>query len=42
MVTGNLKYQYARLSIAEKLIVVNILVFIVNGLITLLFRTNPL
>ena len=41
MVTGNLKYQYARLSVAEKLIVVNILVFIVNGLITLLFRTNP-
>jgi len=29
---GNLKYQYARLSIAEKLIAVNVLVFIVNGL----------
>ena len=36
MATGNLKYQYARLSIAEKLIVINILVFIVNGLFSFL------
>lgn len=32
MSTGNLKYYYSRLSIAEKLIAVNVLVFIVNGL----------
>lgn len=33
MDAGNLKYQFARLSIAEKLIAVNVLVFIVNGLL---------
>ncbi len=38
---GNLKYQIARLSIADKLIAINVLVFIVNGLITLLFRMDP-
>lgn len=32
MTTGNLKYQFAKLSIAEKLIAINVLVFIVNGL----------
>lgn len=32
MDTGNIKYQYARLSIAEKLIAINVLVFIVGGL----------
>lgn len=32
MATGNLKYQFARLGIAEKLIAINALVFIVNGL----------
>ena len=37
MNTGNLKYQYARLSIAEKLIAINVAVFIINGLITFLF-----
>ncbi|MFK5972305.1 MAG: rhomboid family intramembrane serine protease [Flavobacteriaceae bacterium] len=32
MTTGNLKYQFTSLSIAEKLIAINVLVFIVNGL----------
>ncbi len=32
MTNGNLKYQFARLSIAEKLIVINLAVFIVFGL----------
>ncbi len=41
MTTGNIKYQFAKLSVAEKLIVVNAAVFIVNGLITLLFQANP-
>lgn len=41
MDTGNLKYHIARLSIADKLIAINVLVFIVNGLITLLFRMDP-
>ncbi|MGB5227711.1 MAG: rhomboid family intramembrane serine protease [Eudoraea sp.] len=36
MNSGNLKYQFARLSIAEKLIAVNVFVFIVNGLFTFL------
>lgn len=36
MDTGNLKYQFARLSIAEKLIAVNVIVFVVNGLFTFL------
>ena len=38
---GNLKYQIARLSIADKLIAINVVVFIVNGLTTLLFRMDP-
>lgn len=33
MANGGLRYQYARLSIAEKLIVANILVFLVDGLL---------
>ncbi|WP_299435480.1 rhomboid family intramembrane serine protease [uncultured Maribacter sp.] len=37
MAQGNLKYQYANLSIAEKLIVVNVIVFIVDGLLKALF-----
>ena len=38
MMTGGLKYQYARLSVSEKLIAINILVFIVIGLeITIAF-----
>ena len=36
MSTGNLKYQFARLSIAEKLIVINVAVYIVNALTTFL------
>lgn len=36
MSTGNLKYQYARLNVAEKLIAINVLVFILNGLIPFL------
>lgn len=38
MNTGNLKYQYARLSIAEKLIAINVLVFLVNSLLVFLLR----
>ncbi len=38
MGNGGLRYQYARLNIAEKLIVVNILVFVVDGLLPFLFR----
>ncbi|HDZ15059.1 hypothetical protein LCGC14_1342950 [marine sediment metagenome] len=37
---GGLRYQYARLSIAEKLIAVNVLVFIIMGLITALIGPN--
>lgn len=40
MAAGNLKYQYARLNVAEKLIAINVLIFIVNGLLTFLLRTN--
>ena len=40
MATGNLKYYYARLSVAEKLIAINVLIFIANGLFTLLLGTN--
>jgi len=34
MANGGLKYQYARLSIAEKVIAINVLVFIVKGLLS--------
>ena len=37
---GGLRYQYARLSIAEKLIAVNVVVFIVMGLTTALISPN--
>ncbi len=37
MDTGNLKYQFVRLSIAGKLIAINVAIFIVNGLINFLF-----
>ncbi|MFC4097979.1 rhomboid family intramembrane serine protease [Euzebyella saccharophila] len=36
MNNGGLKYQYARLSVSEKLIAINVVVFIVMGLITAL------
>jgi len=38
MNTGNLKYQFARLNIAEKLIALNVLVFLVNRLVTFLLK----
>ena len=38
MNNGNLKYQFARLTIAEKLIVINVAVFILFGLAGFLFR----
>lgn len=37
---GGLKYQYARLSVSEKLIAINVIVFIVMGLITALIGPN--
>lgn len=37
---GNLRYRFARLSVAEKLIVLNVLIFIVGGLIPFLFGLN--
>jgi len=40
MAKGNLKYQYARLSVAEKLIAIIVLIFIANGLFTLLLGLN--
>ena len=36
MDTGNLRYQFARLSIAEKLIAINVVVFILNALFVFL------
>ena len=41
MSTGNLKYQFARLSIAEKLIALNVAIYIINGLATFLFGMQP-
>ena len=40
MTTGNLRYQFERLSIAEKLIAINVAVFILNGLFTFLMKWN--
>ena len=37
---GGLRYQYARLNVAEKLIAVNVLIFIVMGLTTALIGPN--
>ena len=44
MSSGNIKYQFARLSIAEKLIAFNVAVYIINGLFTFLmgFSTNSI
>ena len=36
-----MRYKYARLSIAEKIIVINILVLIISGLVPFLFGWNP-
>lgn len=41
MKNGNLQYQFAKLSIAEKLIVINVLIFIVSGLLQALFSASP-
>ena len=41
MSTGNLKYQFARLSITDKLIAVNVAIYIVNSLATFLFGMHP-
>ena len=38
MSNGNLRYQFARLGIAEKLIAINVLVFIINALLPFLFQ----
>jgi membrane associated rhomboid family serine protease len=38
MSNGNLKYHFARLNVAEKLIVINVAVFLVFRLLTFLFR----
>lgn len=40
-VTKDLQYRFSRLNIAEKLIVINVAVFIINGLVTFLFRLDP-
>ena len=40
MTEGGLKYQYARLSIAEKLIVINVLVFVAMGLVKALISPS--
>lgn len=40
MANGGLKYQFARLSIAEKLIAINVAIFIVSGLAMALFGAS--
>lgn len=40
MSTGNLKYQFAQLNIAEKLIVINVAVYIIHALVIFLFALN--
>ncbi|MCJ7466031.1 MAG: rhomboid family intramembrane serine protease, partial [Maribacter sp.] len=37
MSNGGLKYQFARLSISEKLIAVNVAIFIINAMVPFLF-----
>ncbi len=41
MASTGLKYQFARLSIAEKLIAINVVVFLVNRLVPFLMGKNP-
>ncbi len=41
MVQGGLRYQFARLGMAEKLIAVNVVVFILNGLCVFLLKLHP-
>ena len=38
MYTGNLRYQYASLSIAEKIIAINVVIFLLTTITTYLFR----
>ncbi|MEX0291630.1 MAG: rhomboid family intramembrane serine protease [Flavobacteriaceae bacterium] len=40
MSSGNLKYQFARLGITEKLIALNVVVYIVNSLLPFLFQLD--
>ncbi|PKA96869.1 membrane associated rhomboid family serine protease [Flavobacteriaceae bacterium MAR_2009_75] len=40
MTNGGLRYQYTRLSVSEKLIAINVLVFIIMGLITALISST--
>ncbi|MFS4456663.1 rhomboid family intramembrane serine protease [Maribacter sp. 2304DJ31-5] len=40
MAQGNLKYQFNRLNVAEKLIAINVLVFIINGLVPFLLQIS--
>ncbi|WP_224490041.1 rhomboid family protein [Robertkochia flava] len=40
-VTKDLQYKFSRLNIAEKLIAINVAVFIINGLVTFLFQLDP-
>ncbi|MCX2720413.1 rhomboid family protein [Lentiprolixibacter aurantiacus] len=40
MSTGNLNYQFARLNTAEKLIVINVAVYIIHALVVYLFALN--
>ncbi|VAW18170.1 Rhomboid family protein [hydrothermal vent metagenome] len=40
MVNGGLKYQYARLGISEKLIAINVVVFVVMGLVSALIAPD--
>ncbi len=41
MGNGGLRYQFSRLNIADKLIAVTVLVFIINGLLPFLFKWDP-
>ncbi|NNE78564.1 MAG: rhomboid family intramembrane serine protease, partial [Pricia sp.] len=40
MTNGGIRYQYARLSVSEKLIAINVIVFIIMGLISALIGPN--
>ncbi len=41
MAANGLRYQYARLSIAEKLIAINVAIYIINYLVPFLLQWNP-
>lgn len=40
-ISNDIKYKYATLTVAEKLIVINVLVYILNILLVFLFRLSP-